>query len=188
MTAPTVGPDGSVYVGGQDGRLYAFAYDGSPRWTWETGDFLYASATVSDAGAVYVAAQNGTLYALASNGTLLWSFQVPALDHIADAFLASPALGANGEVLVGSFYEPRLYALDSEDGTVLWSYLCADADASGMSDMGSIFASPVVAPDGTIYQGLVDDPNLYAISPDGDLLWIAQTVQTAIFTRWFGME
>ena len=177
LTAPTVGPDGSVYVGAQDGRLYALHHDGTLRWTWETEGFLYASATVSDTGTVYVAGLNGILYALSSNGSLLWSYQVPALDHIADALLASPALGVNGEVLIGSFYEPRLYALSPDEGTVLWSCLCADTNATLMSEKGSIFASPVVAPDGTIYQGLIDDPNLYAISPEGEIRWVAQTVQ-----------
>ncbi len=178
LTAPTVGPDGSVYVGAQDGRLYAFTHEGAFRWTWETEGFLFASATVSETGTVYVAAQDGTLYALSNNGSLLWSFQAPTLNNITDAFLASPALDTDGNVLIGSLYEPRLYALAPDDGTVLWSCLCADPDAVRMSEKGSIVASAVVDANTTIYQGLIEDPNLYAIDVQtGDILWKTDLVE-----------
>ncbi len=227
LTAPTVGPDGSVYVGGQDGRLYAFAhegilrlidpnedddeggrpgrrsvaqaidgddfaYEGVLRWTWQTEGFLYASATVSDTGTIYVSGQNGTLYALSRNGSLLWSFKIPGLGSFTEALLAAPTLGLHGEVLMGSFYEPRLYALSPEDGTVLWSCLCADANAPSHSDRGSIFASAVVGAGGILYQGLIDDPNLYVIDPNqGSVLWTvdlchAIEVTTSEDFDWWG--
>jgi len=65
--------------------------------------------------------------------------------------VSSPAVAADGSVLVGS-QDTKLYAV-ARDGSLRWSYATGDI----------IFSSPAVAHDGTIYIGS-DDDHLYAVS------------------------
>ena len=65
--------------------------------------------------------------------------------------MSSPAIAADGSVLVGS-QDGKLYNV-ARDGTLRWSYATGDI----------IFSSPAVAHDGTIYIGS-DDDHLYAVS------------------------
>src|SRR5262249_59774476 len=40
---PTVGPDGTIYVGSHDGRLRAIAPDGKEKWAFATGDRIWST-------------------------------------------------------------------------------------------------------------------------------------------------
>lgn len=56
--------DDTVYVGSNDGNLYAIATaDGTERWRTETDDAVYSSPVVAD-GVVYVGSYDGTVYAV----------------------------------------------------------------------------------------------------------------------------
>ena len=164
ISAPTVGPRGTVFVGSENGKLYAISIGGTLRWTHTTDGFIYSSPAVSADGQVYVCSQDGSLYALGEDGSELWSFETDDVGVVGSAIFASPAIGADCTVYIAGLYDPNLYALDPNDGSVKW-----DCNfASG----GWPFASPVVAADGTIYQTLLFDPNLYAIEPDtGTIIW-----------------
>jgi len=164
LSAPTVGPRGTVFVGSENGKLYAISIGGTLRWTHTTDGFIYSSPAVSAEGQVYVCSQDGSLYALGGDGSELWSFETDDVGVVGSAIFASPAIGADGTVYIAGLYDPNLYALDPNDGSVKW-----DCNfASG----GWPFASPVVAADGTIYQTLLFDPNLYAIEPStGTIIW-----------------
>ncbi|UCG46260.1 MAG: PQQ-like beta-propeller repeat protein [Phycisphaerales bacterium] len=171
-SSPTVGPDGSLYVGAENGRLYVIDPNGAIRWTHTTNAPIYSSPAVSADGSVFVGSQEGRLYALAPDGGEKWSIATKGPGLVPEgAILASPAIGADGTVYIGGLYDPNLYALDPNDGTLNWK--CSFTPAAGESEeAGWPFASPVVAPDGTIYQTLLYDSNLYAIDPnDGDILW-----------------
>jgi len=76
-------------------------------------------------------------------------------------------------VYIGGLYEPNLYALEPNDGDLKWACNFAYSHGpEGYYMSGWPFPSPVIAPDGTIYQTLVHDSNLYAIAPDtGDIIW-----------------
>ncbi|MHC4365496.1 MAG: outer membrane protein assembly factor BamB family protein, partial [Planctomycetota bacterium] len=172
LSAPTVGPSGSVYVGTDDGILYAVSIAGTVRWTHRTGGFIWSSPAVSQDGTVYVCSADGRLYALAGNGTLLWTFQTDARGaDVEGSIFASPAIGPDGTVYIGGLFDPNLYALEPNDGTVKWACRFVDP-CNPRKPTGWPFVSPVVAYDGTIYQTLLYDPNLYAIEPNsGTILW-----------------
>ncbi len=173
LSAPTVGSQGEIYVGGHDGQLYAFDCNGISLWTWQTEGFVFASCAVSDQGEIYVASQDGSLTALASDGSFMWSFEVPQIDPVPNALLASPAIGLEGMIYVGSLYGPTLYALDPTDGSIQWSCLCGDPNATRTWNQGQIVAAPVLGTSGMLYQGLASDPNLYAIdTQSGDIQWM----------------
>jgi predicted outer membrane repeat protein len=172
--SPTIGPDGSLYVGSTNGKLHAISPDGKIRWTHNTDGPIYSSPAVSPAGNVCFGSGDGKFYALGSDGSELWTFQTAAPGRLSNgAILASPAIGADGTVYIGGLYDPNLYALDPNDGSIKW--VCNFGDPckpDGEKEGGWPFASPVVGMDGTIYQTLLYDSNLYAIEPnDGAVIW-----------------
>ena len=90
------GVDGVVYVGSNNGNVYALnASTGALLWSYATGAYVSSSPAVANR-VVYVGSADNSVYALnASTGALLWSY-------ITRGFVAgSPAL-SNGVVYVGS--------------------------------------------------------------------------------------
>jgi outer membrane protein assembly factor BamB len=177
-SSPTVGADGTVYVGCMNGKLYAIDKDGNLRWTHDTGGFIYSSPAVDPNGRVFFGSQDGKLYALGSDGSELWEYATAGPGQVGGAILASPVIGLNGSVYIAGVYDPNLYALDPNDGSIRWARsfesLIGDPCAEGDLKSGLPLASPVVGPDGTLYMLMgEDDINLYAIDDanEGGILW-----------------
>ena len=74
LTAPVV-VDGMVYVGSDDGKLYALTADSGERlWSFATGDVVRSVPSVVD-GTVYFGSNDNHLYALhAATGEELWRY------------------------------------------------------------------------------------------------------------------
>ena len=53
---PVIGPDGTVYIGNEQGKLWAFHADGSPYWSRDIGhgESIVASPVVGSDGMIYV--------------------------------------------------------------------------------------------------------------------------------------
>jgi len=177
LSSPTIGPDGTIYVGSESGKLYAVDVNGSLRWTHTTGGPIYSSPAVSaDGNNIYVCSQDGILYALGPDGNDPWSFEMDGPADLPSATFASPAIGADGTIYIGGLYDPNLYALEPNDGSVKWScsfeFPVEPGNPNSELKGGLPFASPVVGADGTIYQTLLYDPNLHAIEPNtGTIIW-----------------
>ena len=165
LSSPSIGPDGTVYVGSQSGNLYAVDVSGNLLWTHTTDGPISSSPAVSAESNVYVCSQDGILYALDQKANELWSFETKGPGQVSTvSIFASPAIGNDGTVYIAGLYDPNLYALNSNDGSLKWT--CT------FESGGWPFASPVVADDGTIYQTLLYDTNLYAIDHnDGTIIW-----------------
>ncbi len=162
LSSPSIGPDGSVYVGAQNGKLYAIDVNGNLRWTHSTDGFIYSSPAISADGNIFLCSQDGSLYALGRDGSELWTFETGGVSPVATgAIFASPAIGPNSTIYIAGVYNPYLYAIDSNTGSVKW--ICDFSNPTTPGKAPWPFASPVVAPDGNIYQTLLYDPNLYAI-------------------------
>jgi len=71
----------------------------------------------------------------------------------------SPALGPDG-TLYAACHGKKVYAVDSQTGELRWTYETGERMVS----------SPVVGTDGTAYF-LSDKGQLFALDPNGDLLW-----------------
>ena len=148
---------GTVYVGGEDGNVYALgAATGHVLWSYTTGAPVDSSPAVAG-GTVYVGSWDDKVYALgAATGQVLWSYTTGAEVD------SSPAV-AGGTVYVGSD-DDRMYALDASTGHVLWSYTTG----------GPVDDKPAVAA-GTVYIGS-DDGKVYALdAATGHLLWTYAT-------------
>lgn len=152
-----VADDGTVYIGSNEGKLYALAPDGAEEWSFETGETgagVTAAPTLAADGTLYFGCNDNYVYALSSGGQQQWRFET------GDDVAASPAIAADGTVYVGS-QDGNVYALNP-DGTEKWRF---------ETGAGGIHAAPSVAGDGTVYVGTYNGNTLYALNPDGTEKW-----------------
>ena len=157
-SSPAIGVDGTVYVGSNDHHLYAIHPDGSLKWKYETGAFIYySSPAIGSDGTVYVTSGDGYLYTINSDGSLKWKYEYEPGD-VQWPSPSSPAIGSDGTIYVGSG-DSHVHAVHP-DGSLKWKYETGDA----------VWSCPAIGPDGTVYAKSADH-NFYAIHPDGSLKW-----------------
>jgi parallel beta-helix repeat protein/predicted outer membrane repeat protein len=190
VCSPAVDRCGNTYVGAENGKLYAIDRIGRLLWTHTTDGPIYSSPVVlfdnpfpwpywnthsppwEQPIQILACSVDGTLYALGRDGSELWSFETDSVSAVTTgAILASPAIGRNNTMYIAGLYDPNLYALDPDDDGVKWNCnFPGPVNPSGRRPWP--FASPVIAENGTIYQALLYDPNLYAINPNnGNIIW-----------------
>lgn len=145
LSSPSIGSDGTIYLGSEDGKLYAInPANGSKKWGFATDGYVY-SPTIGSDGTIYVGSADSKLYAVnPANGSKKWEFT-------AGFIVFSPSIGSDGTLYACS-YDERLYAINPADGSKKWEF------ATG----GDVGSSPAIDGDGTIYVGSYDD-KLYAI-------------------------
>ena len=185
LGGPSVGRRGTVYVGASDGKLHAVGRKGRPLWTYSTEGLIYASPALA-AGQIYACSEDGMIYALAPDGNELWSFETDGFAMIYGAIFATAQIGADGTVYVAGVYDPNLYALEPNDGSIKWARSFEapldPCDPNSRMTAGWPFAPPVVAPDGTIYQTLLYNANLYAVEPEtGATIWSTDLAGTVVW-------
>jgi glucose dehydrogenase len=124
--------NGVVYIGSDDGNLYALnASTGVKIWNYTTsfqqtymnGNQVTSSPAVSQ-GIVYVGSVGGNIYAFnATTGDKIWSYYTgPSVNYGGGYWhgvQASPAV-ANGVVYVGSV-DGDMYALNASTGKQIWA-------------------------------------------------------------------
>jgi outer membrane protein assembly factor BamB len=133
---------GVVYVGSDDGRLYALgAKAGAVLWSRQTGGPVRSSPAVAG-GTVFVGSSSGYLYAFgAATGAVRWRRDLGGA-------VTAPPLVASGQVIVGS-RGGDVYAFDAATGARNWRHHTwavwdAAAAANGLvyvtSDRQRVFA------------------------------------------------
>ena len=161
----SIGPDGTIFLGTEDGNLSAISPSGALVWQFWTRYQVDCCPAIADDGTIYFVgvADDWALFALHPNGTLKWTYTL--LSATGDS---APAIGPDGTVYC--YRTPdRLLAI-APNGTLRWS---AEVTHGVFNDRESwcMVLFPVIAPDGTIYSGSID--GLYAIDPNGTVLWRA---------------
>jgi outer membrane protein assembly factor BamB len=136
--SPTVGPDGTVYIGANNSNMYAVAADGSMKWLFEAERELAGIWTTPvlspDAATLYFGANKGGVYALnAATGSRKWQFLVYG------SIYASSVLDNSGVLYTATTIE-QVYAVDSASGEQVWDY-----DAHNQ-----VWTAPSIRPDGTL--------------------------------------
>jgi outer membrane protein assembly factor BamB len=152
----TVGPDGTVYVGGS-GNSYFFAIDGLRgrlRWHYTTGNgdnYFAGAAAVNAAGTIIYTTVNGVDAGVLSfnrSGDLLNRYT--NLDLVDTYSVQSPAVASDGTVYIS--YDENLVAL-TDDLTLKWTVPCGTITG----EYSVSWYKPVIGPDGSIYVG--SDPD-----------------------------
>ena len=136
--SPTIGPDGTIYIGANNSNFYAISPAGQLVWMFEAEREIagiWSTAALSvDNSTLYFGANKGGIYALnRQDGTLRWQFP------IAGSVYSSPALDAGGTLYTASTLG-HIFVLDSVSGRVIFDY---DAHAP-------IWTAPAIRPDGSL--------------------------------------
>ncbi|XLZ70060.1 PQQ-binding-like beta-propeller repeat protein [Massilia sp. SR12] len=170
VSSPVIA-QGKLYIGAEDGNLYAF--DLATRklaWLYHAGAGVASTPAVAD-GVVYAMARDGRLHAVdAHTGVQRWEFarRAASLQDPWDFWFSSP-LVAGGRVYVGS-PDQNMYALDAATGAVQWAY------KSG----GAIHAAPALAGKTLVFGSW--DGAVYALeAATGKQLWRHQSQPKADF-------
>lgn len=159
-TDPVIGPDGTVYVGANNGIFYALnREDGSVRWVFPTAfDIfaIYSSPTVDEQGTVYFGAKDGHVYALRAPkrsilGELVWSL------NLGTTIQTSPAFTPDGTLVIGAD-DWAYYGITPPRGgsepKVKWRF----------QTQGTLITSPAIGSDGTVFVASMDG-KVYALEP-----------------------
>jgi outer membrane protein assembly factor BamB len=186
--------DGVIFVGSNDGKLYAVdAETGATKWTFAARGRIASSPAVSG-GVVYVESYDSQLYAIdAATGQKKWSFategekrftapHIHGMQPVAqsmpdpfDFFLSSPAVW-NGLVFFGSG-DGHVYAVDAGSGTLKWKFRTGDV----------VHASPAIA-DGMLFIGGWDT-YLYALdAATGAERWKFKTGDDPVIHNHTGIQ
>jgi outer membrane protein assembly factor BamB len=141
---PSVGPDGTVYVGANNSNFYAIAPDGQLRWMYEAEREvagIWSSGAISaDGKTVYFGANKGGIYAVnTQDGSLRWQFD------IVGSVYNSPTLDGQGRLYTGSTVG-HLFAVDADKGTRIFDYATS----------GPIWTAPSIRADSTLVIGLLN--------------------------------
>ena len=163
-SSPAIAQDGTIYIGSDDGHLYALDPNGTLIWPpFSAQGGIFSSPAIGDDGTIYVGSYDDNLYAInPDNGTQKWFF--PTEDNV----LSTPAFDKNGIIYVGS-NDGKLYAITPE-GEEKWS----------KENLGEMVSSPAIGEDNTIYVGAGElnlyspgqsKGRLYAFNPNGEKKW-----------------
>ena len=173
-----IGPNGIIYVGSTDGKLYALNPKNLSEIKWifprnGTVISIDSSPAIGPDGTIYFGADDHRFYALYPDGSCRWFHDDGLCGILTGGDIdSSPAIDSDGTVYFGSD-DHSLYAIKA-DGTCKWS-------TCGFATNGSIDSSPALGPDGAIYFGS-DDNRLYALNPDGSCRWFGDDGSCGILT------
>jgi len=172
---PTLGPDGTIYcfiyLYDGDSKIIAMNSEGTLEWEKSfVGVYPRIYPAIDDQGTIYFLA-GGTLavysalVALDSVGQIKWVYEV---EGSLEAGERSPAIGQDGTIYFG--HKDTFFAINP-DGTEKWQRTFEGERvkilAPAISSSGIIYA-PVNGISHTDYAWTC---RLYAISPDGNIVW-----------------
>jgi outer membrane protein assembly factor BamB len=165
-TQSMVAANGIVYVGSDNGTLYALnASDGTVRWQQTLKTFVIVSAVIN--GTVYVSIDGGTVYAFdAVSGARRWQHTLTGATSYATLTFNKGTLFASTTFSPGNNAR-AIYALRIADGSQLWRYTTTSVTPlSGGVVNGSVYSIETV---GDLVRG---DQHVVALqASDGHVLW-----------------
>jgi outer membrane protein assembly factor BamB len=181
-SSPAIGFDGTIYCGCHDGNIYALYPNGTLRWSFHTNGWVHGSPSIGIDGTIYCGSDDGFLYALnPANGSMMWclsigaSYASPTIGQDGCLYIGVwekkfYAINPNGTIRWIFDTSPGKVwgstAALSSDGTLYfgtcdleWSggveviALWVNGTVKWRRPMGTIFSSPAIGRDGTIYIG-----------------------------------
>jgi len=153
---PIIGQDGTVYIDGRDGTLFAINPNGSIKWKFNTSSLQLRPAVIDKNGTVYFYVlssdlHNTGLYAIYFNGTLKWKLNITGVS-------TKPIIDSLGNIILG-FQTGELESI-YPNGSIYW-----------VVKLNSFLeASPAIDSKGMIYIG-THFGETYSLFPNGTLNW-----------------
>jgi outer membrane protein assembly factor BamB len=156
---------GQVYVGSDDGYLYAFEPDhGKIRWSSKFKGAVDHAPEISDRGLFLATAADRVFAVDPSDGKSRWQYERETPEGFTIHGYAAPRM-RDGVVYAG-FSDGYLTALQADTGDLLWSRSLAAAS----DQFVDVDATPIVQSDRIIAASF--SGGVYALRPkDGDVLW-----------------
>lgn len=153
--APALGEDGTIYLGGSNGALFAIAPDGSARWQTPVGGFISRQPHVRGA-TIAAVTDDGQALTLGTDGSVRWQTPLGA---------PSAGFGASADGTIYATAGEQVHAV-GPDGARRWSVpIGGGATAPGVGDGGRVFVGggdgrlTVLEPDGRVAGVFaLDDP------------------------------
>ena len=162
-----------LYVGGEDGFIYAIKLDGTRgKNLWDhmadrgkTDWFINSGPALMVEDTLVVAGRDEYLYGFNLDGSPNWKL------HIRGQMLASPVVDADDYIYVGLSLVRRghtdrgkIVSVEGSSQRVRWEY----------ETSGAVESTPIIGDDGTVYVG--DNAGvIHAINPAGQALWTVQS-------------
>ena len=145
QSSPTIGPDGTIYLGSEAtvGDFYAISAAGAEKWEYDLGGSIFSSPAIGADGTIYVPAK-AQLTAISPAGAEVRNW------YLEEQQRASPAIGSDGTIYLGDD-SGSVYAINPV--TSGYGYV-------GFST-SFIMSSPAIGQDGAVYYG-AGDGYLYA--------------------------
>jgi outer membrane protein assembly factor BamB len=182
MASPTVGPDGTIYVGTAAGQLFAVTPDGQVKWSVMTGPTVKSAAALGADGTVYHPTSDGRMYAVSPQGQVKWAFDFG--QHLGPTPLvtsaqqgpggggggasgigsgASPTVGPDGTIYIGA-NNSNMYAV-APDGSLKWLF-------EAERELAGIWTTPALSADGKLIYFGANKGGIYAVNTlDGSQRW-----------------
>jgi len=147
---PTVGPNGYVYFGTDDGLLRALNDKGQPIWTAKPGGVLVTPIVVSEER-LFFSTSAADLRGYGTDGNMVWTFKLSAN--------ASGPIAVTGEKKIfAATGDGYLYCVDGNGGGLLWK-----------KKLGYTVGPPTIGADGTVY--CAAENFLHAVDQKGNIKW-----------------
>ena len=146
MTRPAIDTDGNIYFGSFSGQFYALEPNRAPKWQFDTGQDIWASAVIRADGTVYFGADDGNFYALdTESGKVKWTYEIKENWQLS----STAALGLDGSIYF-TLFDNTFYAIN-RIGEELWT-----VKLEGDGENVATYSSPSLLDDGKIYVGTKD--------------------------------
>jgi outer membrane protein assembly factor BamB len=144
--SPSLGADGTIYIGSSDYFFYALNSNGTIKWKAPVEHWMdkAACAISSDNSTIYRGDDGGVFYAFDKSGALKWKYDT----GINGVIESTPALSANGVIY---FTEDWTTAANPSDRGFLYALRCSDGKLLWKYEIGWSSSSPAIGADGTLY-------------------------------------
>jgi parallel beta-helix repeat protein len=159
-------------VGSWDHNLYALNPDGTLKWNYTTGDFVFSSPAIDADGTIYVGSGDNSLYAINPDGTLNWSYMAYG------PIYSSPAIGENGTIYFGS-YDDDLYAVGEAHPQVITvpdDYPTIQASINAANAGDTVFVRA-----GIYYENVIVNKSLTILGENKDTTFVVGSPGSVVF-------
>jgi outer membrane protein assembly factor BamB len=158
---PALSPDGQLIVGGYDQILYSLNPDsGTLNWQFTQAEYRYIASQLANENGIFAPNSDKTVYALDASGGLRWEYLSEGESW------AQPVSDPECECLYLTTMQHFVYALNPEDGSVIW-----ESESLG----GSIVGVPALSPDKVLYLGTFGSEVIALNGENGKIVWRVPT-------------